>query len=314
VEWLPGQTHGTFWKAEFDGSVSGGGGQGIEFVSPVLHGVEGLQNIVKTIEVLVSKGARVNMTCGFHVHVGWGASKRTKDLQKLVHLTAQFQDALYAASGTHRRETNHYCKPIKESFKALNYQAARASRRAPGLRYDNPYRNLGGAASDRYHVLNLSNLMTGEKPTVEFRVFSGTVNPVKAVSYVRLCVALVEAAERYSMTPQWDAKIRNGRDAVRAFGVSMGWTPGKIRTNTLAAGKPIVGALEHADLPTLERSLTELNRLASKYDGVRADNPADAVHEEDVPPATNVLAAALEAARRAQMALPRADVAANRDA
>ena len=60
------------WNAQRDGSLRTTlrGYEGVEIVSPVLRGREGLEQVRQVAALLQELGARVNRTCGLHVHVG----------------------------------------------------------------------------------------------------------------------------------------------------------------------------------------------------------------------------------------------------
>jgi Putative amidoligase enzyme. len=134
----------------------------------------------------------VNRSTGFHVHVGFNA-RDLAALRRLVSLVANFEKALYAATGTHSREEGHYCQGIQEDHNFVTaFRATHIAR--PGL------------CSNRYHVLNLANLLSYGKPTVEFRVFAGTTNALKAIGCVRLCLGIVEKALSMKKLPKWVAK------------------------------------------------------------------------------------------------------------
>lgn len=102
------------WKAERDGSIhTGPGHMAAEIVSPVLKGADGLRQLQAVCAWLNSVGAKVNRSTGFHVHVGFDGSDLDA-LHRLVSLVANFEKALYAATGTHHREQGHYCRGIQE--------------------------------------------------------------------------------------------------------------------------------------------------------------------------------------------------------
>ena len=42
---------------------------GFEVVSPILSGFRGLLEVAKVVNTLVARGAKINNTCGLHVHV-----------------------------------------------------------------------------------------------------------------------------------------------------------------------------------------------------------------------------------------------------
>ena len=244
------------WKAERDGSIQAGAGyMAAEIVSPVLKGADGLRQLKAVCEWLQSVGAKVNRSTGFHVHVGFDANDQG-GLHRLVSLVANFEKALYAATGTHSREQGHYCRGIQEDGRFVHV----FNRRQTGD---------VGRCSDRYHVLNVSNLLGSRKPTVEFRVFAGTTNATKAIGYVRLCLGMVEKALSMKKLPKWLAKTPvetspihragEGQTALTRLFYALGWTKGR-------EDRPY-GDVQAEGLPGIEAVKKELMRLARKYDG-----------------------------------------------
>jgi hypothetical protein len=244
------------WKAERDCSIQPGPGYiAAEIVSPVLKGADGLRQLKAVCDWLNSVGAKVNRSTGFHVHVGFDHQDAT-GLHRLVSLVANFEKALFAATGTHSREQNHYCQGISADHNFVTaFRATRVAR--PDL------------CGDRYHVLNLANLLGHSKPTVEFRVFAGTTNPIKAIGYVRLCLGIVEKALTMKKLPKWIAKTPvetspihrggEGQTALTRLFYGLGWTKGR-EDHTF-------GDIQAEELPTIEATKKELMRLARKYDG-----------------------------------------------
>src|SRR5699024_88630 len=110
-------------------------------------------------------------------------------LARLISLVSNHEKALYATTGTRRREIGVYSKPVKQHG---NAKAAR-----------------GILASDRYHLLNLTHLARGRN-RVEFRVFSGSLNASKITAWVQLCVGLVELACSQKRTTSWDYSKKAG--------------------------------------------------------------------------------------------------------
>ena len=168
------------WTAQSDGSIVVPNRTGVEFVSPVLQGLDGLENLAMAVARIKAMGAKVNATCGVHVHVGF-PSNDLAALRRLVHLVAHWESAMFATTGTKSRENNSYCRSIKNaSSRSANYQSRSSL--------------SGTFGNERYRTLNLVNLLTGRQPTVEFRIFSGSTNPDKIVAWTMLCLSLVEAA------------------------------------------------------------------------------------------------------------------------
>lgn len=239
VAWLP-----QGWLGDADPSiVTPAGRKACEFVSPILKGREGLEQLLDAIAAINDHGAKVNDSCGLHIHVGWTGDETAT--ARLIHLVANFEKAIYATSGTHKRETGRWCASISRHGDA---QTARQN-----------------AQIERYHVLNLTNLHAGH---VEFRVFCGSTNATKIVSYIRLCLALVaKAAEsqrpiRFIAQPTVETSPvhRSGEgqtQLTRAF-YAFGWIKGRV--------KRVFGLVDCEGAADLQATKKELMRLAKKYD------------------------------------------------
>lgn len=209
----PGQ-----WKVVTDGSVSGPGCVGLEFVSPILQGQPGLDNIARAVAALRAMGATVNKSCGFHVHVG-GHDRSVGFFKTLVKLYGRFEDAIDMLMPAGRRgNQEYYCRAVDlvrgidaaASVAELGSMLVRASR--------------GGAV--KYHKVNIAPL---GKPTVEFRHHAGTVDAVKAINWITTCLRLVRAA--------MDGKTgESGATAVQAIAWDLARLSGKqLHAATLVA-------------------------------------------------------------------------------
>lgn len=233
------------WQAKSDGSIQAGRGRvGCEFVSPVLCGAAGVASVLAMVKKLNEIGAKVNVSTGLHIHVGWNGD--AKALKRLITLVANFEKAIYASTGTKSRETGTYCRGIARYGSADNQ----------------------GLTGSRYHVLNLTNLRPGGKNTVEFRAFAGTLNATKIIGYVRLCLGLVERAHKAKRITNWAAKPvkdsspihRNGagQTALTRLFYQLGWVKGRTQHT--------FGDVTTDGAPTPEQIRKELMRLAKQYD------------------------------------------------
>jgi hypothetical protein len=262
VPWLPG--YGTRnprreWLADADPSIVPPTYErwGVEYVSPILDGPEGLAEIHNVVNAIKARDGRVNVSCGLHVHVDF--DKRDKAaVRRLTRLVANVEKGLYAMTGTLARErgigaryATNWCKSIKQ--------------------YGTAARAIRHATRDRYHLLNLATT----KPTVEFRVFGASLNPVKIAAWVRICVGLVERAlAPNSPAAPWNHKARNGglngttgigeKEAARLM-FALGWTYEGFGTRKW--GRRAFGAIGETNL---EVSINEILRLARKYDAALA--------------------------------------------
>ena len=250
---IPGFPAG--WNAQSDGSLSTRrrGYQAVEIVSGILSGADGVRQIVEVVGKLNDMNAKVNATCGLHIHVGFNRDR--KQIVRLAHLVANFEKAIFASTGSTTREHATYTGTIRHIDTSVpNWNA--------------PLETLAGRITNRYQSVNFQNLFGGRQQTVEFRAFQGTLNIQKIVGYVRMCVGLVERALTVSRRTTWTARTpvptspiaRKGEGATcltRLF-YQLGWTKGRT-SHTF-------GDLTGDDLPTIKDSKRMLMKMARKYD------------------------------------------------
>lgn len=207
------------------------------------------RNVAKIGSAAVSKALRkwidrrfVAVTCHYDV-VEW--------LEPDWVLDMRAGTLARGSTGTKAREQGAYCRPIQSS---QTYMARFLADNTQTL--------------SRYHTLNVTNIDTGRRPTVEFRAFAGTLNTTKIFGYVRLCLGLVEKAHTMKRCPKWTAKTPvetspitrggEGQTSLNRLFYFLGWTKGR-ESHTF-------GNVNCANGPTLAECKKELMRLATKYD------------------------------------------------
>jgi hypothetical protein len=237
------------WRAERDGSVdTSRGGMACEIVSPVLRGAEGLAQVAEVVRTLEAKGHRVNVSCGVHIHIGWKRDLPAQALARLVTIVAYAERGLYAITGTKTRERGIYCGGVRK--------------------YGNDKDAKPALDRNRYHALNLTNLAHGTRETVEFRVFSGSLNATKVLGWIQVCLGLVERAVNGKRMPKWTpAPLKRGwkkagegqSEAERLMGY-LAWGAGYARIHNGQQYGWI------SDLIPQDQVKAEFRRLAAKYD------------------------------------------------
>lgn len=227
------------WKVVSDASVSGNG-IGLEFVSPILSGEGGLEQVRKITAALTAIGATVNTSTGFHVHVGAAdQANNAAFFKNVLKLYGRFESALDAIHPASRRASNNsYCKSI----------VALASRVDSARTTGDVFRLAG----DRYHKVNLAAF--AKHRTVEFRQHAGTVDGNKAVNWIMVCLRIVAAAkagktgEETANVIAWDLTRLQGKQAHCAQLIARpeGATNDEIRTafgyRTISARKQLKDA------------------------------------------------------------------------
>ena len=171
IPWAP-----VGWNCQSDGSIAPERGRfAAEIVSPPLSGEEGLIQVVFVMDKLAEIGAKINRSCGFHIHVDAG-DLDAEQVNRIKDSFVNLEPMLFRANGRQAsdRWNNTYC------------------RRSAEWTPESVHRN-------RYQSLNLTNYFepTGRarregKKTVEFRLFSlDTIDAKRAVAMIYLSVALV---------------------------------------------------------------------------------------------------------------------------
>ncbi len=250
------------WEAQADGSIRGFGSamRGVEIVSPVLKGADGIRQVLFVLETLRSWGAKVNSSTGLHIHVGFDRSDG-KSLARLVNLMARHEKAFFASTGTTSRETGTYAKPLKNSPDHEREFKGKTSA-------DTSRWGWGHACRDRYFSLNL----VSHKPTVEFRVFAGTLNTTKLLGHIKMTLALVEKAIYAKRLADWEGKPgvyfqkrakTPGLMALRMFYREMGWEARPSERDKY----PHFGLIEVEGAPTNVEMMKKLDEMGKKYDG-----------------------------------------------
>lgn len=250
-----------FWSAKTDSSIrSTEDYAGVEFVTPILSGPEGIASLIAGVrELRDSYCVRSHSSCGIHIHVGIPHDASPAHVLRIVALFARHEAAFLAMTGAPARMGNAYCKRIAD--KVPNVQTIDDC-----ARMTQPFGSLASSsrvsaisvfefARDRYHTLNLCPIVgTSERfghnghcaGTVEFRLFPSTTNVRHVVTWTRLCVALVHHALTHRVqSREWTLRKVADDSPGRVVTMlrSLGIVPGASWNAIRAAGEiaPLVG-------------------------------------------------------------------------
>jgi hypothetical protein len=261
------------WQAERDGSIRCDAGQTpCEFVSPILHGDEGVENLLRFVDFTHAIGATVNDSCGCHITVGIESVIGTDDpravsefIRKLAHISRWHARSLYGQTGT-GRHLNHYSHPLFEdtgtkmrrlvSTEQERVKAECAEQCGRGM--VNFRKAFKRDAEGRFAGV------------VEFRVFAGTLNPKKILHHLATVLGLCRRAHEVRCLGGFtknEAQRKRTATAVSALAYLhdyLGWAGSK---RPVALG--LFGAL-HRELPAMRR---EARRLCQRFDERYPDAP-----------------------------------------
>lgn len=182
---------GRTWHAKHDGSLFGGNGRSAEVVSPVLTYAD-LDELQQVVRALRAAGARVNQTCGLHIHVD-AAAFDGRHLAILAKQVYKQEAILLEALGVSAPRQARYTKPVEPAFiAALEARQPRTRDELNPLWYGYRENHPEHYHGTRYHGLNLHSVWY--RGTVEFRYFEGTLHAGKVKAYVQFCLAVAAAA------------------------------------------------------------------------------------------------------------------------
>jgi hypothetical protein len=170
------------WKVTTDSSLNSRNGSA-EVVSPVLQHNDGLNEVRSVMKILRDAGARVNSSCGMHVHFGADSISDT-EIALIVEAHTWFQPAFDAFVLERRLDSSGFCRHRTANEALATAQALRYEGRRDALRTED--------RSDRYKALNLQSLL--RHGTIENRQHHGSLNGLNATAWIAFNQAFFQAA------------------------------------------------------------------------------------------------------------------------
>ena len=244
--WAAEDDAGREWKVVYDSSIRRDDGEQCELVTPILGwaDIETLQMIVRELR---HDGAKVNDSCGLHVHIG-AAGMTAQAVRNLVNNFASHEALLIKALDVHENR-KRYCKPLNENFiRELNQRKPATLDGVGEIWYQRPAGTFPTYHyhESRYQTLNLHALFT--KGTAEFRFFNGTLHAGEVKTAVQLACALVANAKSAKRTLYRPIETDNDRFAMRTWLNRLGLIGDEFKTARLHLTKRLEGnaAWRHA--------------------------------------------------------------------
>jgi len=173
---------------EYDSSVRGESRfQGITWIpievkTRILTGMDDYERVVSPmIDVLKYLGARVNSSCGYHIHVELSEAKGRPAVIRSLYNTIHRNENVIFGLVPPSRLTNHFCQKLPDM---------------PGRLAD--CRTMGCFKSELQRLTRSSGVnwthMWGSEPRVEYRYASSTLNVEKARHWARLMLRMTDHA------------------------------------------------------------------------------------------------------------------------
>lgn len=170
-----------YYKIVSDSSLTGENTN--EVVSPILKGKKGMKSLETLCQSLSEIDARVNKSCGLHVHIGASAMS-DKHYCRLVRNYQKIEKVIDSFMPVSRRANNsRWCHTL-ENIDFSHCTTKGSVLRAMG--YDRYYK-VNAVAYDRHK-------------TIEFRQHSGTTDYEKISNWVMFLARLVEYSYKHEIT------------------------------------------------------------------------------------------------------------------
>ena len=162
----------------------------VEMVTPKLTYAE-LPKLQECIRQVRRAGAKVNGSCGIHVHVD-AANHNRQSLKNLIGIMYSKEDILFKALQVSEARAMRWCQKVREPMllqaRTLSSEETRDLTQLEQVWYEGNVSSTEHYNWTRYYALNLHSVFY--RGTVEWRCFNSTLHAGKVAAYVNLCLAI----------------------------------------------------------------------------------------------------------------------------
>lgn len=250
------------WKIVSDASISCQNGNNraasrdysVEFVSPICRygDIETVQELVRKLR---TGGAKINNSCGIHVHVD-AFAHTPQTLRNIVNIMASKEDLLYKTLQV-QVSREHYCKKADTRFlEALNNKRPKTMSEVERLWYNGSSGRYDHYDNSRYHALNLHSVFS--KGTIEFRMFNSTLHAGEVKSYIQLCLAISHQALVQHSASRIKTQPENEKYTFRTWLLRLGLIGDEFKTARMHLLKNLEGNIAWRDPAQAEAQKAKL--------------------------------------------------------
>ena len=162
----------------------------VEMVTPKLTYAE-LPKLQECVRRVRRAGAKVNSSCGIHVHVD-AANHNRQSLKNLIGIMYSKEDILFKALQVNPYRAAQYCQKVREPMlrqaRTLSSEETTDLTQLEQIWYEGDVSSTEHYNWTRYYALNLHSVFY--RGTVEWRCFNSTLHAGKVAAYVNLCLAI----------------------------------------------------------------------------------------------------------------------------
>ena len=232
--WGVTDPEGKVWKLMSDSSIRaerktadgyetvGRGEYQVEMVTPKLTYAE-LPKLQECVRRVRKAGAKVNGSCGIHVHVD-ASNHNRQSLKNLIGIMYSKEDILFKALQVSESRAERWCKKVREPMlrqaRTLSSDETTDLTQLEQVWYEGDVADREHYNWTRYHALNLHSVFY--RGTVEWRCFNSTLHAGKVAAYVNLCLAISAQAIAQRSTVMRKTQSENELFTFRVWLVRLG--------------------------------------------------------------------------------------------
>ena len=232
--WYVEDTDGKEWRFMSDSSIrkerktdtgyeqTADSDYAVEMVSPKLTYAE-LPKFQECIRRVRKAGAKVNSSCGLHVHVDADNHNR-QSLKNLLGIMYSKEDILFKALQVNEARASRWCQKVREPMlrqaRTLSSDETKDLTQLESIWYEGNVRATEHYNWTRYYALNLHSVFY--RGTVEWRCFNSTLHAGRAAAYVNLCLAMSAQAIAQRSTVMRKTRSDNELFTFRVWLVRLG--------------------------------------------------------------------------------------------
>ena len=200
--WVVKDTENKEWKLMSDGSIraerktlhgyeqTNNRQYKVEMVSPKLTYAE-LPKFQECVRQIRHAGAKVNSSCGLHIHVD-AANHNRQSLKNLLSIMYAKEDILFKALQVNEARAARWCQKVREPMlrqaRTLSAEETKDLTQLESIWYEGDVSAGEHYNWTRYYALNLHSVFY--RGTVEWRCFNSTLHAGRAAAYINLCLAM----------------------------------------------------------------------------------------------------------------------------
>ena len=232
--WGVTDPEGKEWKLMSDGSINaerktesgyefvGRGEYQVEMVTPKLTYAE-LPKLQECVRRVRKAGAKVNKSCGIHVHVD-ASNHNRQSLKNLIGIMFSKEDILFKALQVDPARARDFCRKVREPMlrqaRTLSSDETSDLTQLENIWYEGNVKSTDHYNWTRYYALNLHSVFY--RGTVEWRCFNSTLHAGKVAAYVNLCLAISAQAIAQRSTVMRKTQSENELFTFRVWLVRLG--------------------------------------------------------------------------------------------